>query len=293
MNNRNTWAPETWLLLLITSRRKKRSESDKTHCSQTLSTARVSSLYVQKMLRGWARLRELESSNHPAYRQTVKTRPLSYSHTVLGHLSSSCLQTFCLKKTWLISQGQLKWKNKKTKLSILLFCLHSNPHLEISFLRGLAGGSFRDWVMVQAQSRTAALGGSSIWPLGPLPREVVLGLAIWEQTPGRTKDMLEKLYPLGPAWERLRTLPEELVEVDEERDISASLLRQWPPWPGPRWAVDNGREQRFRCNFTHLGHFARWGLDHVLLKWNFREFPEGNLPYASIKFLSFIYCAIE
>lgn len=197
MNNRNTWAPETWLLLLITSRRKKRSESDKTHCSQTLSTARVSSLYVQKMLRGWARLRELESSNHPAYRQTVTTRPLSYSHTVLGHLSSSCLQTFCLKKTWLISQGQLKWKNKKTKLSILLFCLHSNPHLEISFLRGLAGGSFRDWVMVQAQSRTAALGGSSIWPLGPLPREVVLGLAIWEQTPGRTKDMLEKLYPLG------------------------------------------------------------------------------------------------
>ena len=52
-------------------------------------------------------------------------------------------------------------------------------------------------------------------------------MSIWEETPGQTKDTLERLYlsaGLGMSW----CPPEELVEVAVERSVWVSLLRVFP-----------------------------------------------------------------
>ena len=72
------------------------------------------------------------------------------------------------------------------------------------------------------------------------PWEGVSGVPIQEETPGQTKDVLERFIS-HLAWnmKHLVVPPEELVEVAGERNVLMYLLRLLTPGPGDGKASEN------------------------------------------------------
>ena len=70
----------------------------------------------------------------------------------------------------------------------------------------------------------------------------VLAMPIWEETPGQTKDMLERLH-LSAGLGMSRCPPGGVGGSGWERNIWISILRLLPMLPGPGKAAENKTKQ--------------------------------------------------
>ncbi|PWA15004.1 hypothetical protein CCH79_00008845, partial [Gambusia affinis] len=163
---------------------------------------------------------------------------------------------------------------------------------EMGFLRRVAGLFLRDRVrssdireglrvepllLYVERSQLRWLGHLVRMPPGRLPGEAFRARPTGRRPRGRPRTRWRD-YVSRLAWERLGIPPEELVEVDGEREVWASLLKLLPrdPTPDKRKKMDGWMDGYYKCTLNRVFLQNTWSMDKEFTVNEKLNHPEDN-----------------